>query len=144
MPHQSHLARQAEAARHGAANLRRNAEGHRRGVGDEHCFDPFAVVQLQDEFPCAINRLLVADDGRSRQRELPRAESESLGRSVIRSKSVTPALEDPPVELAGVEARMPRLEFRSSSRSSRPARSGGGHAMSRIFCRCERLIVASG
>ena len=62
MPDQPHLAGQAEAARHRAAHLRRDAEGHGRRIRDEHGFDPAPVAQLEDELPRPVGRQLVADD----------------------------------------------------------------------------------
>ena len=70
MSHQSHLARQAEAARHRAPNLGRDAERHRRRVGNEHRLDTLTVAQLQYELASPVDRLLVTDDGGSREGEL--------------------------------------------------------------------------
>ena len=39
IPDKAHLSGQAERARHGATNLRRDAERHRGRIGDEHRFD---------------------------------------------------------------------------------------------------------
>ena len=46
----AHLAGQAEGACHGAADLRRDAEGHRRRIGDEDRFDLPPVREAQQEF----------------------------------------------------------------------------------------------
>ena len=53
---QPHLAGQAERAGHRAADLRRDAEGHRRRVGDEHRLDLAAVGEAQQELLGAVGR----------------------------------------------------------------------------------------
>ena len=51
---QAHLACQAEGARHCAADLRRDAEGLSRRIGDEHRFDVKAVCELLREDLAAL------------------------------------------------------------------------------------------
>ena len=58
--HETHLAGQAEAARHRASHLRRDAEGHRRRVGDEDRLDAPRVGELEHELARAVDRALVA------------------------------------------------------------------------------------
>ena len=70
VPHQPHLAREAERAGHRAADLRRDAEGHRRRVGNEDRLDLPAVGEREQEFLGAVGRTLARDDGRRREREL--------------------------------------------------------------------------
>ena len=58
IPDEPHLAGQAERARHRAADLGRDAEGHRRRVGDEHRLDLAAVGEPQQELLGAVDRSL--------------------------------------------------------------------------------------
>ena len=51
---QAHLAGEAERARHGAADLRRDAEGVRRRVGNEDRLDVPPILEAQQEFFCAV------------------------------------------------------------------------------------------
>ena len=57
VPHQPHLAGEAEAARHRASDLGRDAEGHRRRVGDEHRFDHVAVGEAQQRISRCRQRI---------------------------------------------------------------------------------------
>ena len=59
---EAHLSREAERARHGAADLRRDAERHRRRVGNEDRLDLTAVGQAQQEFLGAVDRSLACDE----------------------------------------------------------------------------------
>ncbi len=59
-----HLPGQAERARHGASDLRRDAERHGGGIGNEHRFDLLAVGEPEQELLGAIRGLLAGDDDR--------------------------------------------------------------------------------
>ena len=69
---QPHFSGETEGARHGAADLGRDAEGHGRRVGDEDRLDPPAVAEAQQKFFGAVDRPLAFD-------ELGREECERLG-----------------------------------------------------------------
>ena len=62
--HQPHLAGQAEAALHRAADLRGNAERLARRVGNEDRLDAPAVVESEQKLHRAVGRRLAGDDGR--------------------------------------------------------------------------------
>ena len=87
---QPHLAGEAEAARHRAPHLRRDAEGHRRRVGDEDRLDPAAVRQLEHELSGAVDGAIVGDDLRRGDGEFARRvarASSATGRSSARNRS---------------------------------------------------------
>ena len=92
MPHQAHLARQAERARHRAADLRRHAEGLRGRVRNVDGLDLPAIGESEQELRRAVGRGLprvdagVVDDERARRASPAAAVT---GRS-SRAKSVTP------------------------------------------------------
>jgi hypothetical protein len=82
VPYQTHLAGQAERARHRAADLGRNAEGHRRRIRDEDRFDVPAVDEPQQELLRAIGRHFALLERRRRQREVISELSPQLQRQV--------------------------------------------------------------
>ena len=70
MANQAHLAGQAEGAAHRAADLRRDAEGLRRRVGDEDRFDLLAVGEREDELLRAVFGDVAPGDRRRADGEL--------------------------------------------------------------------------
>ena len=119
VPDQPHLAREAEAAGHGASDLGRDAERHRRGVGDEDRFDHVAVGQAQGQFFGTVNGPFAADDLRGCQRETGRergAETlRQVGHLVEGSDAVTI---DPSEDLPGAKPLQAELlEFRFERRA---------------------------
>src|SRR6187200_650143 len=104
MPDEPHLAGQAEAARHRAAHLRRDAEGHGWRIRDEHRFDPAPIAQLEDELPRPVGRQLVAHDYGPPDRESGLQLTPKLLRQVRHLIEVgDPTSMDPAIELSGVE-----------------------------------------
>ena len=130
VPRQPHLAGEAEGAGHGAADLGRDAEGHRRRVGDEDRLDHVAVGEAQEEFLGAVNGTFALDDLGRRQREAGgerRAEAlRQVGHLVERGDAVAV---DPAENLARAEALEPPLLERGFERRAlelgEVLRSGG-------------------
>ena len=111
---QPHLAGQAERARHRAADLRRDAERHRRRVGDEHRLDVPAVGEPEQELLGAVDRRFAS----ARRPGVVSAKSSASearrlrGRSVMASRSVTPLPVDPAEDLTRAEPLVSALDER--------------------------------
>jgi hypothetical protein len=137
MAHQPHLPRQAEGARHGAADLGRDAQRHRRRVRDEHRFDRAAVPEPEQELFGSVLRPVAVDDDRRADRELLRQHEAQVAREVghrrdIRHTEVIHPAEDlacmEPAVSAGFEDRLERRTFQFGEISGN---SGYGHGISR-------------
>src|SRR5262249_28596979 len=103
--HEPHLSGETERAGHRAPDLRRDAEGHRRRVGDEHRLDDAAVAQTEGELLGAIDRFLALDDGGRREAETRRQRAAKLTRQVGHPIYVgDSATIDPAEDLPGVKA----------------------------------------
>jgi hypothetical protein len=66
---QAHLSGQAERARHGTPDLRRDAQRHPRSVRNEHRLDVAVVRQSKEEFLGAVFRAIAMDELGSAERE---------------------------------------------------------------------------
>ena len=111
VPHEPHLPGEAEPACHGASDLRRDAERHRRCVRDEDRLDLAMVGELEDEFAGAVDRLLVADNARRGDDGVLLQPDSQRPRQVGHAVDVgDAALVDPAVELPCMEA-LPALRF---------------------------------
>ena len=123
----AHAAGQAEGALHRAADLGRDAEGLRRGVGDEDRLDEVAVGELEEELRRAVGRTVPAWRPPACRPTLWRASlaRSSRPRSVIALEVGHAAAVDPLEDLAAVEARAhpsPRDAVRSRRARARPRR----------------------
>ena len=126
VPDEPHLAGEAERARHGAADLRRDAERHRRRVGDEHRFDLPAVGEPQQELLGAVGGPFACDDPRRvsvNSAARPRAAPAKVGHL---AEGGDAAAVNPAEDLAGAEPLDAALSKRASSAGrSSSARSSG-------------------
>ena len=128
VPDQTHLAGKAERAGHRASDLGRDAEGHRRRVGNEHRLDLTTVSELQQELLGPVGRPIARDDlggssVGSRGRGVARS---SAGRSDIASGIGDAVTIDPREDLPGAETRDGRATSQGASSAARSssARSG--------------------
>ena len=102
---QAHLARQAERAGHGAADLRRDAEGHGRRVGNEDRLDLSAVGEAQQKLLGAVARRSRCDEaGVVSVKSAASVARRSRDRSVIAVDVGDAAAVDPAEDLARAEA----------------------------------------
>ena len=104
VPHEAHLAREAERATHRAAHLCRDAEGLCRRIGNEDGFNLLAVRQLQHELLRAVLRDVALGDGGERNSGLVderRAQALAQVRHLGEVDDAAPP--DPAVDLFGVE-----------------------------------------
>ena len=116
MAHEAHLAGQAEGAPHRAADLRRDAEGLRRRVGNEDALDLAPIGEGQHELAGAVFRHVLPHDRRRREWQLggergPQVAAE-VAHLVVTGRA---ALPDPGEDLLRAEAGQatrddPRLE----------------------------------
>ena len=140
IPREPHLAGEAERAGHRAAYLRRNAEGHGRGIGNEHRFDPLAVGQAKQELLRAIDRAFAMDELRRRHQsefggQLLAQRARHIGHGRQGSQIRHPVPVDPLEDLVRPETMMSaRREGLLRAERSRPARSMGGarHGISHV------------
>ena len=103
MPGQPHLSGQAEPAAHRAPDLGRDAEGHRRRVGDEHRLDAAPVGEGEHELPGAVVRLLAGGDAGGRERQgAGERRPERAGEVGHAVEPLQPSAVDPPIDLAAV------------------------------------------
>ena len=138
--HETHLAGEAEGAAHGAAHLRRHAEGLRRRVGDVDALDLPAVGEAEHEFPGAVFRDVLPDDrraSRARARRPAWRAGRARGRSSA-SKLVAPRFQTQAKICRARNRGNPRATTHAS-RSARlsSARSGGASrctGISRALC----------
>ena len=107
-----HLPGQAEAAFHGAADLRRQAERVGRRVGNEHRLDQLPVLEPHQQLRRAVDRTLLADDfGRDDAKRRGEAGAQIAAEVGHAGEIGDAALVDPLEELARMKTRMAhRLE----------------------------------
>ena len=102
---EAHLAGQAERAGHGAPDLGRDAEGHRRRIRDEDGLDLAAVGEAQQELLGAVDRPIARDDRGRRQREVVGERRAKLARQVGHGGDLGDAtFVDPLEDLPGAKA----------------------------------------
>ena len=148
IPDEPHLPGQAEAARHRAPDLRRDAERHRRRVRDEHRLDAPAIRELEGELPRPVRRDLVADDARRVDDELVLKPGAKRLRQVCHPAEIGDAAACRSSGRSGGRGIARSRSPRAASRA-RPARAQRGHAAQELMLslafssRCEQLIVAS-
>ena len=116
---QPHLAGQAEGACHGAADLRGDAEGHRRRIRDEHRFDVPSVREAKQEFLSAIRRLLALDELGRRDPEVAGKHLAQVERQVAHRRDIGDAAPvNPPENLPrAVRLDAPRRKRRFERRT---------------------------
>ena len=103
--HEPHLAGQTERARHRAANLRGDTEGHPRSVWNIDALDRAAVIESEQELLCAVNRLLTMHQRRRRERKVRHQIGAELARQVGHRLDIGYAAAiHPAKELTGAEA----------------------------------------
>ena len=131
-----HPAGQAEAALHGATDLRRHAQRLGRGVGNEDGLDAAAVAEPEPELDRAVARAPPIEDvrrGHGERRGETRAERGRQVRHALEvghRAAVHPAVDLPGVERGGAELGQRRLQRRQLElREIDPLRRGhgGGH-----------------
>ena len=105
---QSHLAGQAEAAFHGASDLRGDAERLAWRVGDENRFDAAAIFEAQEKLHRPVRRRLLLDERRRADAKVLGQVGSELPRQICHLLEVGHALRvDPSEDLPRVKARMP-------------------------------------
>ena len=103
VPGQPHLPGQAEPAAHRAPDLSRDAEGHRRGVGDEHRLDAAPVAEGEHELLGAVVRVLPGGDAGGRERQgAGERRPERTGEVGHAVEPLQPPAVDPAIDLAAV------------------------------------------
>jgi hypothetical protein len=133
---QTHPAGEAERARHRAADLRRDAEGHRRRVGDEDRLDVLAVGEAKEKLLGAVHRRLPLSQRGRGQRELVREGGSKIARQVGHRRDVGDAAAvDPAEDLARVKRLVPapverRLEHSAFQIGKVGSWRSGGHSIS--------------
>ncbi len=128
----AHAASEAEGALHRAADLGGDAEGLRRGVGDEDRFDEMAVGELEEELGRAVDGTFLLGDGRRAYHHVAREPRAQLTPEVGHRLEVGHAAAiNPPEDLTPMEAGHARrgemLFDLVELELSRVDANGGGH-----------------